>query len=89
MATHSGVRHESKKLSSPSWGSDVTPFRGYPRNPRIVFVEKFRDLAYFKFGMNRKTVCLTCKNKSCVARCRFQRPEPVKIQFPAVKEVTK
>ena len=39
--------------------------------------------------MNRKTVCVTCKNKDCQARCRFQRPEPVKIQTPVIKEVTK
>src|ERR1039458_2813933 len=67
----------------------LTLFRGYPRNPHIVFVEKFRQLLYFEFWMNSKTVCQTCKNKGCVARCRFQRPEPIKNHTPAIKEVTK
>jgi len=80
---------KSLTLGVPPPDSAVTPFRGYAWNPHIVFVEKCRELAYFDFGMNRKTVCLTCKNKCCVARCRFHRPEPVKIQSSATKEVTK
>ena len=76
-------------MLSPTPGDGTTPFQGYAENPHIVFVEKFRKLAYFEFGMNRKTVCLTCKNKGCTARCRFQRPEPVKTQATAIKEVSK
>ena len=66
--------------------SGDTPLQGYAANPHIVFLEKSCKLDYFEFGMKHKIVCVTCKNKGCVARCQFQRLDPEKLRTVSIKK---